>query len=209
MILLCLTSGCLADSDPEQAGAAPGGQSSGGTAGTVYLTFDDGPGPFTSQVLDILRRTDSTATFFQLGMNRPGYDEVISAIQRQGSNIGNHTYSHVNLTEVDAQEVESQIARGPEAKCFRPPYGAVDAEVQAAISKAGLREVLWDVDSADWSQPGVEKLKKLGADPRIKDGTILLMHDGGDSREQTVVALPSIIGQLQARGFVLRALPYC
>lgn len=205
-----VASACSSSSVDEPGVAPEGGQPpSAGPAGTVYLTFDDGPGPFTSQVLDILRRTDSTATFFQLGMNRLGYEEVVSAVTRQGSNIGNHTYSHVNLTEVSAREVESQIARGPEAKCFRPPYGASNPDVQEAISKAGLREVLWDVDSEDWTQPGVEVLRQVGADPRIKDQAILLMHDGGDSRQQTVVALPSIIEQLQARGFVLRALPYC
>ena len=160
-------------------------------------------------MLRILRQTESTATFFQLGMNRPGYDSVIEAIQAQGSAIGNHSYSHLDLTELDPAKLNSEIADGPAAKCFRPPYGSSNEKVQAAISEAGMRVVLWDVDSRDWAEPGVEKLKQVGDSNEIKSGTILLMHDGGDSRQQTVVALPTIIDKLKSRGFVVRAIPYC
>ena len=151
----------------------------------------------------------STATFFQLGMNRPGYDSVIEAIQAQGSNIGNHSYSHLDLTELDSAKLESEVADGPPAKCFRPPYGSSNEKVQAAITAAGMRIVLWDVDTQDWAEPGVAELKLVGDSKDIKSGTIVLMHDGGDSRQQTVVALPTILERLKARGFVVRAIPYC
>lgn len=217
-VLLCLVlSGLLLrpGANPSS-GAEPASNASGrpqlpsaGPAGTVYLTFDDGPGPFTDQVLSILRQTESTATFFQLGMNRPGYDAVSEAIQAQGSNIGNHSYSHLDLTELDPAKLQSEIADGPHAKCFRPPFGSSNEEVKAAITSAGMREVLWDVDSQDWAQPGVEKLKQVGDSAEIQNGSILLMHDGGDTRQQTLAALGTIIEKLRARGFVLRALPYC
>jgi peptidoglycan/xylan/chitin deacetylase (PgdA/CDA1 family) len=183
--------------------------SSPSTGGTVYLTFDDGPGPYTLRVLDVLRRTGSTATFFQLGVNAAGQGRIAAAIRAQGSNIGNHSYDHRDLTRLSPAELRWQIAHGPRSPCFRPPYGATNAKVHGAITRAGAREVLWTVDTLDWSKPGVTKLEKIGGRPTVRRGSIILMHDGGGPRAQTVTALPAIIAQLHARGFTVRALPYC
>jgi peptidoglycan-N-acetylglucosamine deacetylase len=176
---------------------------------TVYLTFDDGPGPYTWQVLQILRDTGSTATFFQLGINAQGQDEINDAIRAQGSNIANHSYSHPNLTTLSPAKLRYQIANGPKSKCFRPPYGATNATVRKAISAAGARQVLWTVDTLDWQKPGVGALEYYGKSRLVQDGGIILMHDGGGEREQTVAALPQMIKSLKARGFAVRALPYC
>jgi peptidoglycan/xylan/chitin deacetylase (PgdA/CDA1 family) len=153
--------------------------------GVVYLTFDDGPSAYTPQVLSILRRTGSTATFFQLGVNRPGHSSVIAA------------------------QLRDQIANGPDVECFRPPYGATNATVRRAVAAAGQRQVLWDVDTLDWSKPGVSTLKAVGLRKSIGSGSIILMHDGGGNRSQTVAALPTLIDHLQSRGYKVRALPYC
>lgn len=179
------------------------------TKGVVYLTFDDGPSPYTASVLDILRRTGSTATFFQLGANRPGYDGVIHAITAQGSNIGNHSYDHPDLTKQKPEQLRWQIANGPRAACFRPPFGATNTDVRKAIARSGAQEVLWSDDTFDWKKPGVKKLKKFGQRASIRSGSVILMHDGGGDRRQTVAALPTIITELQARGYRLRALPSC
>jgi len=175
----------------------------------VYLTFDDGPSPYTPQILAILRATGSTATFFQLGVNRPGHDATIAAIKAQGSKIANHTYNHPNLTLQSDAEVQRQLRGGPKAKCFRPPYGATDARIHQAVNKAGMREVLWTVDTLDWQKPGVKAIQRVGKSRHVKNHGIILMHDGGGTREQTVAALPKLIKELQARGFKAQALPYC
>ncbi|MFT4163960.1 MAG: polysaccharide deacetylase family protein [Microlunatus sp.] len=177
--------------------------------GIVYLTFDDGPSSYTPEVLKVLRGTGSTATFFQLGVNRPGHEKTIAAIKAQGSNIANHTYSHLDLTRQSDAEVWRQLLLGPKAKCFRPPYGATSPGIRHTAQQFGMREVLWTVDTLDWQRPGVKKLEKFGKSKQIKDGSIILMHDGGGDRDQTVAALPKLIKTLQARGFTARALPYC
>lgn len=177
--------------------------------GVVYLTFDDGPSNYTPKILKVLRDTGSTATFFQLGVNRPGHDKTIAAIKAQGSNIANHTYNHPDLTRQSNAEVWRQLHLGPKAKCFRPPYGATNARIHHAVRKSGMREVLWTVDTLDWQKPGVKTLEKFGKSRQVRNGAIILMHDGGGERDQTVAALPKLIKSLQARGFKARALPYC
>lgn len=180
-----------------------------GSGGTVYVTFDDGPSPYTPSILSILDRTGSTATFFHLGVNEGGFPHADARIRAQGSKVANHTYDHPDLTTRTAAQLKWQITHGPKAKCFRPPYGATDAAVRKAISHAGLRQVLWDVDTLDWTKPGVTTLAKTGRLKSISNGSIVLMHDGGGDRTQTVAALPRVIADLQARGYKIRALPYC
>jgi len=180
-----------------------------GRGGTVYLTFDDGPSPHTAQILAILSRTGSTATFFHLGVNEIGFPHADAAIRRQGSKVGNHTYNHPDLTRLSGSQLRWQLRHGPRATCFRPPYGATNAAVRAAIAKAGMRQVLWSMDTLDWTKPGGKKLAKIGRSKHLQNGTIILMHDGGGDRAQTVAALPTIIADLKARGFKVRALPYC
>lgn len=180
-----------------------------GKGGTVYLTFDDGPGVATPQILAILSRTRSTATFFHLGVNEPGFLHADDRIRAQGSKVANHTYNHPDLTTLSASQLRWQINHGPKAKCFRPPYGATDNAVHKAVARAGMREVLWSVDTLDWTKPGTATLAKSGRLKSITNGSIVLMHDGGGDRSQTVAALPTIIADLHARGYKVRALPYC
>lgn len=180
-----------------------------GRGGTVYLTFDDGPSPYTAQILATLSASGSTATFFHLGANESGFPHADAAIRKQGSKVANHTYDHPDLTRLSAKQLSWQLRHGPKAKCFRPPYGATNVTVGKAIKKAGMREVLWTIDTLDWSRPGVPTLAKTGRLKAVRNGSIILMHDGGGDRSQTVAALPTVIKDLQARGFTLRALPYC
>lgn len=175
----------------------------------VYLTFDDGPGPATLPILSVLEQTGSTATFFQLGINARGQQAAQAAIRAQGSNIGNHSYSHPDLTKLTSADVEAQIADGVPGACFRPPYGATNPTVRRAIRAAGARQVLWTVDTLDWTRPGVSSLRRIGSSPAVHGGSIILMHDGGGDRRQTVAALPALISNIQARGYAVRALPYC
>lgn len=180
-----------------------------GAGGTVYLTFDDGPSPYTAKILSILSRTGSTATFFHLGVNEGGFPHADAAIRAQGSKVANHSYNHPDLTRLTAAQLRWQLRHGPRAKCFRPPYGATDEAVRHAIGKAGMRQVLWSIDTLDWTRPGVATLAKTGRLKALQNGSIVLMHDGGGDRSQTVAALPTVIADLHARGYKVRALPYC
>ena len=160
-------------------------------------------------MLRILRQTGSTATFFQLGVNARGQGSIQAAIRAQGSTIGNHSYDHRDLTRLSAAALHRQIADGPRSRCFRPPYGATNRTVRKAVERAGAHQVLWTVDTLDWQRPGAARLARIGTSKAVRDGGIILMHDGGGDRRQTVAALPRLIDNLQARGFQVRALPGC
>jgi peptidoglycan-N-acetylglucosamine deacetylase len=194
----------------------PGNDRSGSTGkapikrgGVVYLTFDDGPGPYTPAILNVLRATHSTATFFELGFRQAQYPAEAGRIRASGSSVGNHTYNHPNLTKLTPGQIRWQVAHGPRSRCVRPPYGATNRAVQRILNQQGLRQVLWSVDTQDWSRPGVEHIVKVATGPDVGAGTIVLMHDGGGNRSQTVSALPRIITTLQQRGYVIRRIPGC
>jgi peptidoglycan-N-acetylglucosamine deacetylase len=175
----------------------------------VYLTFDDGPSQYTPAVLEILRATHSTATFFELGFRQAEHPAEAARVRAEGSNIGNHTYSHADLTKLKPAEISSQVARGPRSRCLRPPFGATNPTVGRILAQKGLRQVLWTVDTRDWSRPGRKQIVKAATGPAVGAGSIVLMHDGGGDRSQTVAALPQIIATLQQRGYVVRRVPGC
>jgi peptidoglycan/xylan/chitin deacetylase (PgdA/CDA1 family) len=177
--------------------------------GTVYLTFDDGPSPYTPAILNILSATHSTATFFELGFRQAEYPAEAARIRAQGSSVGNHTYNHPNLTALTAGQIRWQIAHGPRSRCVRPPYGATNSTVRHIMSQQGLHQVLWTIDTRDWSQPGTKHIVEAATASTVRSGTIVLMHDGGGNRSQTVAALPQVIAALQQRGFVIRRIPGC
>ncbi len=180
-----------------------------GSKGVVYLTFDDGPGPYTPEVLKILKDTGSTATFFEMGIRVAEHPALPGQVRAGGNTIGNHTYDHADLTKLTPAKRRAELARGPRARCVRPPYGATNAAVRASIRAYGGREVLWTVDTQDWTRPGAGVIARRASGPQVHNGSIVLMHDGGGDRSQTVRALPVIIKNLQLRGYVVRKLPYC
>jgi peptidoglycan-N-acetylglucosamine deacetylase len=177
--------------------------------GVVYLTFDDGPSEYTPAILNILRATGSTATFFEVGFRQAKRPAMTAQVKAQGSNIGNHTYSHPDLTALTPEQIRREVARGPRSKCMRPPFGATDPRVHRIVTQQGLREVLWTTDTLDWNRPGTTQIVKRSTDPAVQAGSIVLMHDGGGDRSQTVAALPKIISTLQKRGYVIRRIPGC
>jgi peptidoglycan/xylan/chitin deacetylase (PgdA/CDA1 family) len=177
--------------------------------GVVYLTFDDGPSPYTPAILEVLRATRSTATFFQVGFRQAKRPATAAQVRAGGSNIGTHTYSHLDLTTLTSAEIRSQLARGPRSRCVRPPFGATNPKVQRIMRQEGLRQVLWSVDTLDWKHPGAAHIVKAASGPQVRAGTIVLLHDGGGDRSQTAAALPHIIATLHQRGYVVRRLPGC
>jgi peptidoglycan/xylan/chitin deacetylase (PgdA/CDA1 family) len=188
----------------------------GGTRGRdIALTFDDGPGPYTPQVLSVLERYHVRATFFVIGKMLQYFSESTVREIRDGDVIGDHTETHPMLATLSAhdqhEELFEQIARielldGPRPVLFRPPYGSFDATTLRELHRMHLLMVLWSVDTDDYQQPGVEAIVQsalTGAHP----GAIILMHDAGGVRTQTIAALPLIIAQLRARGYHLVTVP--
>ncbi len=177
----------------------------------VALTFDDGPSSFTPQILRILTRMHAAATFFVVGRWARAYPRLVAAESRDGFAVGDHTEDHPPLAELSptaqlAQltEAASAIRRAgaPTPQLFRPPYGSFNATTLASARSLGMLMVLWSADTKDYSRPGVERIVYVavsGAQP----GAIILMHDGGGDRSQTVAALPRIITRLRERHFQL------
>jgi|SoiMethySBSTD1v2_1073268.scaffolds.fasta_scaffold56790_8 peptidoglycan/xylan/chitin deacetylase (PgdA/CDA1 family) len=129
------------------------------------------------------------------------------SLHEQGSSIANHTYSHSNLRRLTAAKISAQIARGPRSSCVRPPYGATNPTVRHILTQQRLRQVLWTIDTRDWSRPGTARIVKAATGPTVQKGSIVLLQDGGGNRSQTVAALPQIIAALQHRGYVIRRIP--
>jgi peptidoglycan/xylan/chitin deacetylase (PgdA/CDA1 family) len=167
----------------------------------VYLTFDDGPDPrWTPEVLAVLARHGVHGTFFMLAEESDSHPELVDQVRAAGNQIGNHSISHPQLTKLSPAQLHHQVADGIKSKCFRPPYGATNARVRAEITRDGMQQVLWDVDTEDWKRPGTATIVQrvlAGAHP----GAIILMHDGGGNRAQTVAALDQALTALSARGF--------
>jgi peptidoglycan/xylan/chitin deacetylase (PgdA/CDA1 family) len=176
--------------------------------GTVYLTFDDGPSAITTRVLRTLTAHDATATFFELGVEQQRFPSVSAAVVRQGSVVGNHTYDHRDLTTLGADGVRRELAGGPASRCVRPPYGATDALVRQVIESGGQHQVLWTIDTRDWSRPGTATIRARALDG-VRSGSIVLMHDGGGDRSQTLAALPGVLDELARDGYRVAALPGC
>ena len=186
---------------------APGGASSPGDP-VVALTFDDGPDPtFTPKVLDILSRYGVPATFF-VGREMADHPDLVRAEAAAGHAVGNHTWDHVNLitTPIDsyAHQVDDASTRiesltGSRPICLRAPGGNVNDTVIARVAQRGMAVVGWSVDPEDWASPGTDAIvRRVLAAARA--GSIIVLHDGGGDRSQTVAALPRIISGLRSQG---------
>ncbi len=171
----------------------------------VALTFDDGPSTYTASVLKILHHFHIHSTFFEIGQNVPAYPDSSRAIIAAGSEIGDHSLHHeTDPSEASMRTTNARIAdaTGYTPCLFRPPGGAYNSSVVASASALGMSTIIWDVDPRDWSRPGTGAIES-----RVLSGThggsIVLMHDGGGDRSETVAALPKIISTLKSRGYHL------
>jgi peptidoglycan/xylan/chitin deacetylase (PgdA/CDA1 family) len=210
--------------DPQQAGEAavksvlaytPFVKEGTQHARDVALTFDDGPGPYTPEVLSVLERFHVHATFFVIGAMLRYFSASTVREIKDGDVIGDHTETHPEMANLSAhdqyEQLFEQIARiellgGPRPDLFRPPYGSFNTTTMRELRRLHLLMVLWSVDTEDYLQPGVAAIEQralAGAHP----GAIILMHDAGGDRTQTIAALPAIIRGLRARGFHLVTVP--
>jgi peptidoglycan/xylan/chitin deacetylase (PgdA/CDA1 family) len=181
----------------------------------VYLTFDDGPTRYTNKVLTLLDQYNAKATFFVIGEQVRQGPATIRRAYREGHAVENHTWSHPSLKGLTRAQFRSQVARtnaairkatGDAPECLRPPYGITSRTVLARAQRLRMPVVMWSVDSRDWAKPGAPKIARKVL-KNVKDGSIVLMHDGGGKRGQTVAALKTILPQLKKRGYTMLALP--
>jgi peptidoglycan/xylan/chitin deacetylase (PgdA/CDA1 family)/GT2 family glycosyltransferase len=184
---------------------------------TVILSFDDGPDPvWTPRVLDVLRRHHVPATFFLLGNQTLRHPEVVRRTVAEGHEIGNHSFNHPDLTLLSPRQERWQLAQaqlafvgvtGKTTALVRPPYsfstGSLDDSYWSVVRTAhaqGYVTVLADTDSRDWQRPGVDAIVR-NSTPEDGRGAIVMLHDAGGDRAQTVAALDVLIPRLQEQGY--------
>ncbi|MHB8511783.1 MAG: glycosyltransferase [Actinomycetota bacterium] len=183
-------------------------------SGLVALTFDDGPDSrWTPKILEILKQKHVPATFFVVGNQVVQHPELLRLEARDGFVIGNHTWSHMDLSKASALVAQGEVAGngaliesiiGRRPKMFRYPYGAErDATGSGGgegdfVSKFGLVAIPWNDDTLDWTRPGPSVILARGVSFAQGSQTIILMHDGGGDRSQTIAALPLLIDELRA-----------
>lgn len=181
----------------------------------IALTFDDGPGPYTPAVLGILRRRHVPATFFEIGALERYFHASTEAIVSAGDVIGDHTEAHLAMSHLPARGQQQQLLADASVlgrygatfpRLFRPPYGMFNAATLALLARYRMLMVLWTVDTNDYRRPGVKAIVR-SAVSGARPGAIILMHDAGGNRAQTVAALPKIIAALRARGYTLVTVP--
>ena len=182
----------------------------------VALTFDDGPHPrFTPPILDVLARYGVRATFFALGREAERHPELVQRVVGEGHVVANHTWDHKDLRHLDDEQFAFQVDHttevlqsisGQRVVCARPPYGRSDPGVTSRLGDRGLTSVVWSADSRDFEKPGVDAIVE-SALQGLQPGGIILLHDGGGTRDETIAALPRIIERIHAEGYQI--VPVC
>ena len=169
----------------------------------VALTFDDGPNPKTTPIaLELLKKYNAKGTFFMVGHAVEGNEEIVKQVVAEGHQIGNHSWDHPVLTKISLEKAKSQIndttaalkkASGLDVHIMRPPYGAINETIQAAVDQSFI---LWDVDTLDWKNRNTASIMKEVR--KAQPGSIILMHD---IHQTTIDALPLILQYLTEQGF--------
>lgn len=188
-----------------EAGAAGHREKTGGLyKGKLALTFDDGPDPrYTPKLLDGLAERGVRASFFLTGENAEKYPELVERMQEEGHLIGNHTYSHLQLTRDNREQFRGELVRtngiikeitGEEAVYVRPPYGSWDKSFEDELN---MFPVLWNIDPLDWCTSNASAVVDRVLS-RIKENAVILMHDEYAS---TVSAALRIVDVLQEEGY--------
>ena len=191
-----------------------------GSDKVTYLSFDDGPGPATARILDVLAGAGVKATFCEIGQKVAENPALVQRVVAEGHTLCNHSWDHhspfdtLAPADIDAEIGQTQqamvAAAGIAARYFRAPegrFGAPDGQVLLACQRARTIPLAWGVDSLDWKKPGAAAIVSTVLST-VTPGAVILLHDGGgDDREQTIAALPGIISGLQAAGYTLAALP--
>lgn len=189
----------------------------------AYLTFDDGPDPvWSSQVLAVLRKYQAHATFYMIGRNAATFQETIVQIASDGNTLANHSYNHFDLTTLGfegfslevgdtEQSIRYALRDHPEllsqvTKCLRPPYGKSNETVYAWAMRMGYNISMWNLDTRDWAGTDPEDIL-ADFSSKLQPDRVILFHDGGQDRENTVEALDLVLHELIMQNY--EVLPYC
>ena len=181
----------------------------------LALTFDDGPGPYTPEILAILEQHDVPATFFEVGILERYFHASTAEMVARDFPIADHTFSHLPMSLLSRADQRGQLLQGAQAiqqygapfpRLFRPPYGMWNSYTLALLHRYRMLMVLWTVDTNDYRRPGVNAIVDAVL-AKARPGAIVLLHDAGGNRAETVAALPRIISGLRARGYGLVTVP--
>lgn len=185
----------------------------------IALTFDDGPDTiYTPKILDELKKANVPGTFFIIGLNGEMNPGILQRIANEGHEIGNHTFTHPNISTISGRQFKFELSAtqhllsstiGRQSLLFRPPY-AIDAEPETIdqirpvelADQLGYLIVGMQLDPDDWEKPGVDAIvNRTIAQAEHGDGNVVLLHDAGGDRSQTVLAIPRIVTELRKRGY--------
>lgn len=179
----------------------------------VAFTFDDGPDPtFTPELLDIFEAVNGKATFFMVGQQAEKHPELVQKVALAGHEVGNHTHTHPSLPELTDEEQRTELESTSEllkkliqqeVRVFRAPYLAVNETVFQHAERLGMHSIsAVNLDARDWANPGVEHIV-VSTLQSMQPGGILLFHDGGGDRSQTVEAVRLLVQDLTEQGYAL------
>jgi peptidoglycan/xylan/chitin deacetylase (PgdA/CDA1 family) len=195
-----------------------------GAAGTVGLTFDDGPHPTsTPRVLDILAELEVRATFFCVGRNARAHPELVRRALAEGHAVGSHSFTHPDPEELSLRSLARDYrsgrhavaaATGRDVRLFRPPHGHLGMGSAVMVRRQGLATWLWTVDAEDW-RPGRTTAGIIAAAGAARSGDVILLHDWVEQpwapealdRTATIDALPAIVRAVRERGLRFVPLP--
>ncbi|WP_144554452.1 polysaccharide deacetylase family protein [Bacillus sp. X1(2014)] len=179
----------------------------------VAITFDDGPNPiYTPQVLEIFSETVGKATFFMIGEQMKKNPEVVKQVAARGHEIGNHTFTHPKLSQLSNIECLEEIEKneklieelaGRKPVVFRPPYLDYNQDTVSLLKQKGYPIIgALNLAAHDWEQPGVTHILEKSREG-IKNGSILIFHDGYGDRSQTIEAVRKLVSELTSQGYQL------
>ncbi|MBM7654969.1 polysaccharide deacetylase family protein [Neobacillus cucumis] len=179
----------------------------------IAVTFDDGPNPvYTTQLLDIFSEVQGKATFFMIGEQMNRHPEIVRKVYEQGHEIGNHTYSHAKMTELAEAECVEEVIRneqliyqltGQKPVVLRPPYLDYNHETVSFMQQKGYPMIgALNLEAHDWEMPGVNHILSKSREC-VKNGSILIFHDGYGDRSQSIEAVRILVSELKFQGYQL------
>ncbi|WHY03400.1 polysaccharide deacetylase family protein [Neobacillus sp. DY30] len=179
----------------------------------IAITFDDGPNPvYTPQVLEIFSEAKGKATFFMIGEQMRNHPEIVKQVAAEGHEIGNHTFTHPKLSQLSKAECLTEIEQteklieelaGQKPVIFRPPYLDYNQETVTLLQNKEYPMIgALNLEAQDWEQPGVEHIFEKSREA-VKNGSILIFHDGYGDRSQTIEAVRMLVSELTLQGYKL------
>jgi peptidoglycan-N-acetylglucosamine deacetylase len=183
----------------------------------IYLMFADGPSDYTAEIMGVLARSGAKATFFAENGAVASEPETLREVMAAGGAVGISMWPHDSVSAIaqdalartaSATQIAVSSVDGVTPTCFLAPYGSTDAASRQRAANLGLRVALWDLDPQDWRLPGAAVIASDVINS-ARSGSMVLLHDGGGDRTQTVAALNEIVPTLTRLGYTFAAIPGC